>query len=305
MFDLNINMELYRVFYVTAHTGSMTKAAQKLYIGQPAVSKAIKTIETTFGVALFNRTPKGITLTDEGQIFYNHISNAMEQINLAEQSLGAAKKKDKVHIKIEICAMQYRRLILPHIKTFFESCNDNEFFDISPTTDSFLSIKQLKEGKIDCCMVTNPLTDDSLQFIKLYTYTDWLMGSPDYIKVITKDGQDIVNNAVFISIMNEGIMSYYEKMRLKNLHFASKMKVTSMEHTISLAKLGCGIGFVAEELVGEELEKKELVKIENLPYLRTKREVGFLLNKNQKENESLMKFIDFYLNMYSVQAQVI
>ena len=61
-----VNLELYRVFYVVAKCGSLTKAAEELFISQPAVSQAIKQLETQLGGKLFNRTHKGMELTETG-----------------------------------------------------------------------------------------------------------------------------------------------------------------------------------------------------------------------------------------------
>ena len=49
----------------------MTKAAEKLMISQPAVSKSIKTLEDQLGVSLFNRSSKGLELTSEGKMIYD------------------------------------------------------------------------------------------------------------------------------------------------------------------------------------------------------------------------------------------
>lgn len=299
MFDFKIDIELYKIFYTTALLGSMTKTAKQLFMGQPAVSKAIKAIEETLGVTLFVRSPQGLVLTSEGMVLFEHISQAMEQIKIAEDSVLLMKHQSVKSVKIEICAMQYKILILPHLKPFFQQC-DNINFDISPTTDSYSSLDMLDSGKIDCCLLTRPIDIDisRYKFLKLFAYNDCLMGSPEYINSIAGKGQDIVKHATLISIMNGSIMSYYEKMRLKNLHFLNKMKVTSMEHTISLAKLGCGIGFIAEELVRDELANNQLVKVD-LPYIRQKREVGFLLNKKACIHDALMQFIDFYCDLYN------
>ncbi|MFR1983498.1 MAG: LysR family transcriptional regulator [Christensenellaceae bacterium] len=51
-----VNLELYRVFYTVAKCGSLTKAAEELYISQPAVSQSIKQLENQLGISLFNRT---------------------------------------------------------------------------------------------------------------------------------------------------------------------------------------------------------------------------------------------------------
>lgn len=296
MFDFKVNIELYRIFYTTAVLGNMTKAAEQLYIGQPAVSKSIKSIEEKLNTTLFLRTPQGLVLTDEGKALFIHISEAMKQIKLAEDTVSGMRGTSEKPVRIEVCAMQYKVLILPHLKTFFERCG-NSNLDISPTTDSYSSLKRLEDGEIDCCILTRPVNLSHLKFIGLFAYHDYLMGAPDYIKSITKNGQDLVRNAVLISVVNDSIMSYYEKRRLKNLHFASKMKVTSMDHTISLAKLGCGVGFIAKELVADELEHQKL-SIVDIPYSRHKREVGFLLNKNTPIDRPLKEFIDFYCNFY-------
>lgn len=56
----NIDMELYRIFYTVAETGSISKAAEKLFVSQPAVSQSIKHLEDSLGCPLFIRNPKGI-----------------------------------------------------------------------------------------------------------------------------------------------------------------------------------------------------------------------------------------------------
>ena len=81
---MNINFELYRVFYAVAKAGNITKASEELLISQPAVSKSIKTLEEQLGGRLFVRTKRGVILTDEGREFYNYIRSAMEYIQSAE-----------------------------------------------------------------------------------------------------------------------------------------------------------------------------------------------------------------------------
>ena len=81
---MNVNLELYKIFYVVAETKNITKASEILNISQPAVTKHIKNLEDQLGNPLFIRTKKGVILTDEGREFYNYISKAMEYIYNAE-----------------------------------------------------------------------------------------------------------------------------------------------------------------------------------------------------------------------------
>ncbi|GJM70428.1 hypothetical protein HMSSN036_26440 [Paenibacillus macerans] len=67
---MSINYELYKVFYWAAKTGSLTQAANALYLTQPSVSHAIKQLEESFGLTLFYRNSKGVSLTQEGAVLF-------------------------------------------------------------------------------------------------------------------------------------------------------------------------------------------------------------------------------------------
>ena len=64
-----VKLELYRVFKEVAETGNISAAAKNLYISQSAVSQSIKQLETALQARLFARSPRGVTLTGEGQMF--------------------------------------------------------------------------------------------------------------------------------------------------------------------------------------------------------------------------------------------
>ena len=79
-----INLELFRVFYTVAKCGSLTKAADELFISQPAVSQAIKQLEQQLGGKLFNRVSRGMELTENGgkQIF-EYVAGAISLLEKA------------------------------------------------------------------------------------------------------------------------------------------------------------------------------------------------------------------------------
>ena len=81
---MNIDFELYRIFYVVANNKNISKAAKELYITQPAISKALKKLEEQLGGKLFVRNPRGVTLTEEGKEFYKYIKQAMDSFSSAE-----------------------------------------------------------------------------------------------------------------------------------------------------------------------------------------------------------------------------
>jgi len=74
---MRVSLRHFRFFVAVAETGQVSKAAAALFTSQPAVTEAIKTLETDMGVKLFNRSPKGVTLTYEGAIFLQHAQTVL------------------------------------------------------------------------------------------------------------------------------------------------------------------------------------------------------------------------------------
>ena len=108
---MNIDLELYRVFYVVAKNKHMTKASEELHISQPAISQSIKKLEDGLGGTLFLRSNKGMELTEEGKMFYEYVKGALELINNAENEFTAFKDLTKGEIKIG-CSTTLTKLIL-------------------------------------------------------------------------------------------------------------------------------------------------------------------------------------------------
>ena len=80
-----VNLELYRVFYAVARCGSLTKAAEELYISQPAVSQAVKQLENQLGGKLFIRTHRGMELSEPGgRQMFEAVEQALRILDGAE-----------------------------------------------------------------------------------------------------------------------------------------------------------------------------------------------------------------------------
>ena len=74
------NLSLYYVFHTVAKKGSISHAAKELYISQPAISKSIQKLEDSLNTTLFKRSSRGVTLTADGEILFQHTRDAFETI---------------------------------------------------------------------------------------------------------------------------------------------------------------------------------------------------------------------------------
>ncbi|MFR8313683.1 MAG: LysR family transcriptional regulator [Ruminococcus sp.] len=78
------NLSLYHIFYTVSRTGNISTAAKELYISQPAISRAIKKLESNLDTTLFKRSSRGVTLTPDGQILYEKVKGAFDLLSEGE-----------------------------------------------------------------------------------------------------------------------------------------------------------------------------------------------------------------------------
>ena len=115
---MNIDFELYRIFYVVAKNGNITRASEELLISQPAISKSIKNLEEQLGGQLFVRSKRGVVLTEEGKAFYNYIKQAIEYISSAENKFSELINLETGCIRIGIGSTLTREFLLPYLEEF-------------------------------------------------------------------------------------------------------------------------------------------------------------------------------------------
>ena len=115
---MDISLDLYKLFYVVAQCGSISAAADKLFISQPAITFQIKKLEEQLDTSLFTRTKHGVVLTEEGSILYEYIKSAMDTINNGENTLSNLKNLDSGVIRIGSSTTVCRHVVMPYLEEF-------------------------------------------------------------------------------------------------------------------------------------------------------------------------------------------
>ncbi len=124
-----------RIFVAAANTGSFTRAARMLGMGQPAVSHAIKRLEKTLGVALFERDPRGLTLTVAGEALRR---GADAGLRLIDDALTAARltARSDAAVALSVSTALATHWLMPRVAAFKERHPDVELSVITQDTDS-------------------------------------------------------------------------------------------------------------------------------------------------------------------------
>jgi DNA-binding transcriptional LysR family regulator len=151
---MNIDLEYYRIFYYVAKAGSFTLAGEELCISQPAVSQAMKLLETSLGSKLFIRIPKGVRLTPEGEVLFTYVQRGYEYILMGEAKFQKMLDLENGEIRIGASDMTLQFYLLPYLERFHEKFPGIKVtVSNAPTPDT---LEYLYEGKIDFGIVSEP-----------------------------------------------------------------------------------------------------------------------------------------------------
>lgn len=293
---MNQNLSSYRIFYTVANTGNISKAAKELYISQPAISKSIQKLEESVGCKLFSRSSRGVVLTDEGKLLYEHVSEAFETLTMGEEKLKRSIELGVGHLKIGVSSTLCKYLLLPYLKEFIRQ---NPHISISISCQSTNdTLKLLEDNKIDIGLIGKPENLKNIHFDFLEEIEDIFVAAKDYLRNLKARGiqKDHILQSSTLMLLDKNNMTrqYIDDYLQENqIIIKDSIDISDMDLLIDFARIGVGVACVIKNFVREDLENRTLMEIP-LGFPIHKREVGFAYKTTTKPSKSLAEFIHFY-----------
>ncbi len=293
---MNQNLSSYRIFYTVANTGNISKAAKELYISQPAISKSIQKLEESVGCKLFSRSSRGVVLTDEGKLLYEHVSEAFETLTMGEEKLKRSIELGVGHLKIGVSSTLCKYLLLPYLKEFIRQ---NPHISISISCQSTNdTLKLLEDNKIDIGLIGKPENLKNIHFDFLEEIEDIFVAAKDYLRNLKARGiqKDHILQSSTLMLLDKNNMTrqYIDDYLQENqIIIKDSIDISDMDLLIDFARIGVGVACVIKNFVREDLENGTLMEIP-LGFPIHKREVGFAYKTTTKPSKSLAEFIHFY-----------
>ncbi len=276
---MNIDLELYRVFYTVAKHKHMTKASEELHISQPAISQSIKKLEEQLGGTLFLRSNKGMELTEEGKMFYEYVKGALELINNAENEFTSFKDLSKGEIKIG-CSTTLTKIVLMNALKNFHLNYPNININITNDLTSNL-INDLKLGKLDFVIYNESnIKETNITLEKIKELKQGFIYNPEFYDDDVKTFEDLNNIPLILQKEESNSRKLLDYIALQNnVKLVPKMEVVSQELITEFTNIGFGIGFTIIDLAKRNFKNlKELninKKIPNINiYLATNKSVS-------------------------------
>ena len=175
----------------------ISKAAKELYISQPAISKSIQKLEDGLECKLFSRSSRGVVLTDEGRLLYDHVSEAFEALNEGEEKLKRSIELGVGQLKIGVSSTLCKYMLLPYLKEFIHR---NPHISISIECQSTNeTLKLLDDDKIDIGLIGKPASLKTFNFYYLDNIEDIFVTTKDYLRNLSARGvkkSEILQNSL-------------------------------------------------------------------------------------------------------------
>ena len=293
-----VNLDLYRVFYTVAKSGSLTRAAEELYISQPAVSRSIKQLETQLGVTLFTRTHRGMVLSAKGgKVIFPEVERALGLLEEAENRILEMNNLATGTIRIGASDTIFEYFLADKIAEFherFPSVKIELMADFTPDT-----IEKLKSDKCDVAFVNLPITADS--DLKLYgncmRLNDIFIAGEKYSSLSEKPISLSALKKYPLILMDENTIarrSLNNFLSSVGVSFTPSIEVGSWDLMKRLVSKGMGIGVIPREYAMRRLNEKSLYEVKTEVSLPV-RSVGILLKKNATISYALHCFIDLFI----------
>lgn len=258
-------MNLYhlKTFYFTAKHRSFTKAADELCITQPAVTRQIQELQSTYDLTLFNRVGKKILLTDAGETLYSLAEKIFELESQVEESIRDFQQQKSGKISI-VTTETFGAFYLPEIIIEYNRKFPDIFVTVLNLTDNYVidSISRLTD---DLGFISKEIAHPKIVVKEILKEDIVLVAGPDHpiSKNKSMDPSELNNLSIIMPETGCGsrkVISDFKKRH--NIDFNVVCDFSNNVAIKTLVKKGLGITLISKNAVREDIKKGDLVSID-------------------------------------------
>lgn len=290
---MDINYELYKVFYHVASTLSFSDAANHLFISQSAVSQSIKTLEKKLDQTLFIRSTKKVQLTPEGEILLRHIEPAMNLIQRGEaQFMDASANGGQIRIGASDTICRY--FLVPYLERFHKEYPGAHIKVMNAT--SIRCVELLESGQVDLVVVNfpNAYLGNVPSIRKISSFQDVFIANESFSDLKGKkiSLNQLLDYPILMldnkSTTSEFLHSFFQQHQLD---LVPEIELSSNDLLIDLASIGLGIACIPDYCLPRKPKNLFIVETkEALP----KRELAIAYNNHIPVSKAAQAFLSYF-----------
>lgn len=256
---LDINMNLYKVFYEVANSKTYNEASEKLKMTKSAISKNILLLEEQLGTSLFNREREGLRLNELGQKLFIEVEKSIKAIELGERLIIQNKGLEEGEITIGCPSHIANFYLIPKLEKLLNEYPKSKINIVSGKSSKEL-IKLLENHKIDIMIDSTDIEENNNLNIESIKELENIFVSKKEIKI--ENIKDLEKYRVILPYYNTNTMDTLDEFLIENdIDLKKKMQIDISELRIKLVKSGIGIAYVFKDIIEDELSNKTLYEI--------------------------------------------
>ena len=248
---MDINLELYKVFYYVATTLSFSEASRQLFISQSAVSQAVKNLEKKLGHTLFVRSTKRVILTPEGELLLQHVKPALSMLNEGEAALsGEGNLTGQLRIGASDTLCRY--FLIPYLRRFHK---DHPEVRIKIINSTSIGCAELLENGQAELIVTNYPNSRLSSHTKLQTvleFRDIFVANPDYFTMgkTPLSLENLLDYPILMLAAKSTTSEYlHQAFASQGLNLLPEVELNSNDLLMDLARIGLGIACIPDYML--------------------------------------------------------
>jgi DNA-binding transcriptional LysR family regulator len=291
---MDINFELYKVFYYVSKSLSFSAASEELFITQSAVSQSIKLLEEKLKCKLFFRNTKRVKHTREGKILYGHIEQAFNFIKSGERTLEEMNSLGQGEIRIGASDTICKYYLMPYIKIFNQTYPNIKIHLTNRTSPKCIEL--LRKGSVDLSVINIPekCSYNNISVKRTKSIRDVFIANKNFKELMSRkiSLKELESYPILVLEKNSTTREFFDNLMSKHeVSIKPEIELGSVSILLEMAKIGLGIAFVPDECIREELSKGEIFVLdikEEIP----DRDLGFLIHSNIPLPLAATKFVE-------------
>lgn len=292
-----IDFDLYKMFYTVAKYGNLSKAAEELFVSQPAASQSIKQLEKLLDTPLFMRQHHGMELSAQGgKVIFDDVEQAVKLLYGVEEKLAVLKQNATGTLRIGASETIFQYFLSEKIVQFNKMYPQVKIELISEVSPKIIAL--MKSDECDIGFLNLPIADDeeiiirkSIQFLN----DIFIAGEPfSQLKGKEITVKDLLKYPLLLmegnTVSREAVNHYGIS---HGVHFEPSVEVNSWGFMKRLVINGMGIGCIPREYALNKLGDGSLFEVKVLPAMPA-RSVGMALPKNVNMTFALQSFVRMF-----------
>ena len=289
----NINLNLYKDFYLVCKYKSVNKAAKESYTSAPAISKSIKKLERELNRQLFYRNKDGMILTSYGEKLLFYVEESFNSLDVAERTLLEEDNLKRGSLNIGIPSNIGSFFLFDNLIKFHNEYPNINITIITGSTAKLVEL--LNSHKVDFVIDTSPInielsSDYTIKELAKFKYCFIANKEMNTDKI--KKLKDLKNYQLILPIKDTANRNDLDEiLNNENIIFDNVLNFHTSEMIISAVKNNIGIGYVIENLIKREKDLKTINIDEKLPSVK----INIIYNSKYL-TIAPRKFINMYID---------